>query len=84
MIGSLKHLTSSRELTNEEERKALILGWCVEWVSPMWCVCFGNLNNPRPCNHLTVSASSFLSCGRRHHGPVQDKERAAMLVPQGN
>ncbi len=32
VIGSLKHLTASRELTNEEETKALILGWCIEWV----------------------------------------------------
>ena len=32
VIGSLKHLVSGRELTAEEETRALILGWCVEWV----------------------------------------------------
>ena len=35
MIGSLKHLVSGRELTAEEETRALILGWCVEWVRTM-------------------------------------------------
>ena len=34
VIGSLKHLTEDRELSQEEERKGLILGWCVEWVGP--------------------------------------------------
>ena len=33
VIGSLKYLVSDRELTDEEERRALILGWCIEWVS---------------------------------------------------
>lgn len=32
VIGSLKHITAGKELTNEEETKALILGWCIEWV----------------------------------------------------
>ena len=35
MIGSLKHLVSGRELTAEEETRAIILGWCVEWVRAM-------------------------------------------------
>ena len=33
MAGSLRHLLAGRELTPEEERKAFILGWCIEWVS---------------------------------------------------
>lgn len=32
VIGSLRHLAGDRVLTEEEERKALILGWCIEWV----------------------------------------------------
>ena len=27
--------------------------------------------------------TGLLSSGRRHNGPVQDQERAAMLVPEG-
>ena len=49
VIGSLRHLAGDRVLTVEEERKALILGWCIEWVgihtqfihispSSLWCV----------------------------------------------
>ena len=32
VIGSLRHLAGDRVLTEEEERKTLILGWCIEWV----------------------------------------------------
>ena len=32
VASSLKHLKGG-ELREEEEKKALILGWCVEWVS---------------------------------------------------
>ena len=42
VIGSLCHLVGSRELTDEEEGKALVLGWCVGWVSYLMlvvCVC---------------------------------------------
>ena len=31
VIGSLCHLV--KDITPDQERKALILGWCVEWVS---------------------------------------------------
>ncbi len=31
VIGSLCHLV--KDITPEQERKALILGWCIEWVS---------------------------------------------------
>ena len=34
VIDSLKHLIPGRGLTYEEETKAFMLGWCVEWVSP--------------------------------------------------
>ena len=34
VVGSLKHLVGERELSAEEEKRAMILGWCVEWVSP--------------------------------------------------
>ena len=33
VIGSLKYLVKDRDLTADEEKKAIILGWCVEWVS---------------------------------------------------
>ena len=32
VIGSLRHLAQDRVLTEDEEKKALILGWCIEWV----------------------------------------------------
>lgn len=32
VIGSLRHLAQDRILTEDEEKKALILGWCIEWV----------------------------------------------------
>ena len=32
VIGSLRHLVQDRVLTEDEEKKALILGWCIEWV----------------------------------------------------
>ena len=32
VIGSICHLVKKEELSPELERKALILGWCVEWV----------------------------------------------------
>lgn len=38
VIGSLKHLVSERELTEDEERKALILGWCIEWLQAFFLV----------------------------------------------
>ena len=33
VAGSLKYLLPGREMNQEEEKKAIILGWCVEWVS---------------------------------------------------
>ena len=33
VAGSLKYLLPGREMSQEEEKKAIILGWCVEWVS---------------------------------------------------
>ena len=32
VVASLRHICD-RELTDDEEKKAIILGWCVEWVS---------------------------------------------------
>ena len=31
-VGSLRHLVQDRTLSQDEEKKALILGWCIEWV----------------------------------------------------
>jgi len=31
VVSSLQHL-KSRKLTEEEETKAFVVGWCVEWV----------------------------------------------------
>ncbi len=39
MIGSLKHLRSGGELSEDEEKKALMLGWCVELVSLLQASC---------------------------------------------
>lgn len=33
VIGSLRHLISPDKLTETDEKNAIILGWCVEWVS---------------------------------------------------
>ena len=33
VAGSLRYLFPGREMSLEEEKKAIILGWCVEWVS---------------------------------------------------
>ena len=33
VIGSLRHLVSPDKLTEEDAKTAIILGWCVEWVS---------------------------------------------------
>ena len=39
VIGSLCHLKKGVELSTEEERKALILGWCVELVQLVCTSC---------------------------------------------
>ena len=33
VIGSLCHLVTQDRITPDMEKKSLILGWCVEWVS---------------------------------------------------
>lgn len=38
VVGSLCHLVGGRELTEEEKKKALILGWCVEWLQAFFLV----------------------------------------------
>lgn len=38
VISSLLHLTKDRELSKEEERKGLVLGWCVEWLQAFFLV----------------------------------------------
>jgi farnesyl diphosphate synthase len=38
VIGSLRHLAQDRVLTEDEERKALILGWCIEWLQAFFLV----------------------------------------------
>ena len=35
MVASLRQLISPDNLTKEDVRTAVILGWCVEWVSKM-------------------------------------------------
>ena len=36
VVGSLRHLVQDRTLSQDEEKKALILGWCIEWVRPTY------------------------------------------------
>ena len=33
LVGMVREGVAGRELTPEEERKAFLLGWCIEWVS---------------------------------------------------
>ena len=69
VVGSLRHLAQDQVLSEDQERKALILGWCIEWVR-VCCIigyiytqyffCCGVVH----CSAFSCLCSFLLSCKR--------------------
>lgn len=60
VIGSLRHLVSPDKLTEEDAKTAVILGWCVEWVSYWFSPAFKTV-----CQTLLMTYSRSWSTGGR-------------------
>eukprot|EP00731_Ephydatia_muelleri_P025482 Em0017g565a len=57
VAGSLKYLLPGREMNQEEEKKAIILGWCVEWLQAFFLVADdimdqSSMRRGQPCWYL--------------------------------
>ena len=69
-------ILKGRGLTDDEYRKAALLGWCIELVRPSSLVLESRVDVRRG-----AAASLFPRLGR-HNGPLDHPPRTAMLVPR--